>query len=539
MEVLCLSTGTDTTQAQIVIEGLQFRAKTAGTPGNAVYIIINDSMLEFTQTDYSTIKPLRIGDTALEGQEWDFDTKVLQGSVLPSDARRISFGLDMLHIYRQYKKFEESQWKYYFILPIQYEVKAGSRVYFVTGGRRITVTNGSTTEIYNGIITIADFWQQVRETSALIEPVNSSIDTSLNPSSPAVREFATKTDAYFLPPYRDEKSSLYAGELDSVAVTNSAKTELIKLECADNSYIGQEIWNVKGSSSGELGQARTGDISNFGHVSFLVPQKFPKDWGTAKEDWSYKVDYQVRNENEVTPAICFSLRQGISSIPQILTLEYKRKPSDCVCPPVSFSDKCLGLSQEGGEIGMAYTVPDLLFWTDVQIEVKKEAYYSGYTSGWVEEEQAEGRSGAYGQSIVKGYDMAVRDYVTNFKTLAQRIMNLPEDSPSLLQSMVDSYKAVVLSLNTSAMNWHRPFGSTVNTFYIPRVGYSSVLYGSLTDSVLNYERTYGVKKNSVVAFGTCYIDAGGEYYWEVRGAKAYLPAFTDIPYYSTIKRSYG
>ena len=53
--------------------------------------------------------------------------------------------------------------------------------------------------------------------------------------------------------------------------------------------------------------------------------------------------------------------------------------------------------------------------------------------------------------------------------------------------------------------------------------------------VLNYERTYGLKKNRIIAPGTCWTDGQGEYYWEVRGAKAYLPAFTDVPFYSTVK----
>ena len=555
VQVICLATGTDTTPASAVIEGKEFQAKTEGTPGNAIYIIIDDSMLVFTQTDYSTIKALSIGDTALEGQEWDFDTKVLQGENVPADAHRVAFGLDVLHIYRQYKKYEEGVWKYYFIMPIQYDVVPGSRVYFVTGGRKITVTNGTITEIYTGIVTIADFWQQVKDGSALIEPVESSIDTSLNISSPAVREFATKTDAYFLPPYRGEQSSVYAGELSSIAVTNDAKTELLQLECADNSYVGAEVWNVKGSSSGDMGQARTGQIANFGHVSFIVPQKFPKDWGTVKEDWSWEVDYQIRNEFEVAPPICFNLRQGISSIPQTLTLEYKQKAADCACPPVSFSDKCLGLSEEGGEIGMAYTVPDLLFWSDVVQEAMSEQF-----SKWQE--------GQEGRSVTVSYDatttpypthmrfLAVSgEYFTKLKTLAQRIMNLPEDAPSSLQGMVDSYKALVNSISlylvtASLINsvWH-PMGSPalrywngsawdINNYghmWILDFEYNTALYQSLTDSVLNYERTYGVKKNSVVAIGTCYIDAGGEYYWEVRGAKAYLPAFTDTPYYSTVK----
>ena len=232
IQVLCLSTGIDTTHAEIEVEGLRFRSKQEGLPGNTISILVDDSLLSFTETDYSLIKPLKVGDTALEGQEWDFDTKVIQGELVPTDAHRIAFGLDKLHIYLQYKKFEDGRWKYYFILPVQYEIPAEAKVYFVSGGRKVTVTNGDITEEYNNIISIADFWQKVKDSSALVEPLNASIDTSRHADSPALREFATKTDAYFLPSYKGTGSSEFAGELDSIVVNNNAKTELIEIKCS-------------------------------------------------------------------------------------------------------------------------------------------------------------------------------------------------------------------------------------------------------------------------------------------------------------------
>lgn len=547
VHVLCLSTGTDTTHAEIEIEGRKFRAKAEGTPGNAIYIIIDDSTLVYTPTDYSTIKALKPGDTALEGQEWDFGTKVLQGTLVPQDAHRIAFGLDRLHIYVQYKKFEEGKWKYYFILPIQYDVKPGSRVYFVTGGRKVTVTNGVTTEEYTGIVTIADFWQKVRNSSAILEPAESSIDTSRAVSSPAVREFATKTDAYFLPPYRDEKSSVYAGELENIGVTNSAKTELIEIKCAENAYIGAEIWNVRGSSGGDMGQARTGQLANFGHVSFLVPQRFPEDWGQAKEDWSHKVTYASRPPNTTPPPICFAMRLGINSVPQTLIIEYKKKPPECTCPTVVFSDKCLGLQEEGGETGMAYVVEDLVMWTDMTAEIMKEGIKT-YTGA--EAEIHEGRQGRRPPSPLWEFDAITREYFTLFKALAQRIMNLPEEAPAQLQAMVSGFKTLVNSVNLTttkgSLTWdgaawsgagYLLYAMTTDQSKTLDVKYDTNQYKAVVEGVLLYEKTHGLKKNNVVAPGTCYIDAGGEYYWEVRGSRNYLPAFTDTHYYSTVKQS--
>jgi hypothetical protein len=65
---------------------------------------------------------------------------------------------------------------------------------------------------------------------------------------------------------------------------------------------------------------------------------------------------------------------------------------------------------------------------------------------------------------------------------------------------------------------------------------SPALFKALADKVLLYEKTHGIKKNRIVSTDFCYTDKPDSlYYWEVDGAKAYLPAFTDVIYYSTVK----
>lgn len=528
IKILCVSTGTDTTNAEVEIEGLRFRAKQAGSAGNAIYIIVDDSPLEFEDTDYSLIKELNAGDTGLEGQEWDFDTKALQGEVIPLDAHRIAFGLDYVHIYLQYKKFEDGKWKYYFIQPIQYAVPAGTKVKFVTYGRIITVTNGVTTEVYDNIITIADFWQKIKISSSLIEPVSSAIDTSRVPSSPAVREFTTQTNAYYLPPYAESGSSEYAGELESIAVNNThTKTELIEIRCKDNTTLGDEVWAVKGSSNGEMGEAVTGELFVHNSISFKIPQKFPEDFGEAHGEWGHTVHYASRDEGVALPPICFDMQLGINAVPQTLTLTYRKKPATCFCPDINFSESCLGLEEKGGETGVAYTVPDLVYWTDVQVDMKIEDF--------VNYEHREGRSGTSVPQPLTLYNTAksaVQEYANNFKTLAQRIMDLPEDDTARLESMVSAFKSLVAGLSIGS--WYSYNVDGVENAYITDVTYNTTNYFNLVEEVLDYEKTYGVKKNSQYT-GTCYTEINSEYYWEVSGEKAYLPAFTDIEYYSTIK----
>jgi len=649
IRVLCLSTGTNTTKAQVELEGLLFQAKHEGIGGNDIYIVIDDSMLVFTRTNYSTIKELRVGDTGLEGQEWDYETVALQGDKVPLTAKRIAFGEDRLNIYLQYKKFEEGKWKYYFITPIRQDVPTGKSVYFVTGGRKISVIKGAVTEEYTNIITIADFWREVKAKSTLIESPM-VIDTSRAIDSPACREFATKTDAYFLMPYKADKSSEYAGQLDNIYINNNAKTELIKIECINNEIVGSELWEVSGSSTGRMGEARTGERAGFGFVGFTIPKRLPKLSAGERENWKHVVKYATRGIGVTPPPICFKMRLGVNAKAQTLTLEYKKKPADCLCPTIRFGDKCLGLNEEGGEIEMANTVPDLIFWTDAIYDRMREASSAREL---------------YENSFVT----ATTSYFNMFKKIAQRIMVAPEESVQIwrkstsyvagdiirgmasdkwylfecttagtsgsteptwptiknqtvndgtavwtnvmyypaLEKQVDDYKSLVKSLTgnyiisdswlpsssgnaliikrtvnsvayyylqttsgrsgSTEPTWPTTKNQTVNDgdavwtclgseppsiswndelgtwnklldtswAHVADTSFNLVLHGTLVDDILEYERYHGLKKNSIIS-GTCYIDdPDAEYYWDVIGDKAYLPAFTDTPYYSTVE----
>lgn len=601
--VLCQSTGVTTQSAEVEIEGIRFRAKSGGAAGNAIYIVIDDSPLVFTETDYSTLKDLKVGDTALEGQEWDWDTKVILGDIIPETAHRVAFGADRLHIHLQYKKFENGVYKYYFVPAIRYAVKAGTKVLFVTEGRTVTVTDGVTSEEYTDIVTIADLWTAVKAApSALIEPAASSIDTSRTPSSPAVRELAVRTDAYALPTYRSDKSSEYAGELTGIVVDAETKTELIEVKCIDNTFLGKEKWTVKGSSSGDLGQGLTGDANDYGPVTFTIPAKLPEDISYI-ENWSHKVEYASRASGETTPPICFAMRLGIDSQPQTLTLIYTKKPADCVCPSIIFNERYLGYDEEGGEIGLAYTIEDLGFWTDAVAEIMKEQY------SLVENYEGRKSLSAYaGQN----FDSMAREAFENFRKLGNRLMNLPEDAPVDLTAMLAQYKALVYSLelktgvypswqwqasigvaagligipttlngylykvitggttNATEPTWPTTVGQTVvdgtvtwlcvsedltsanmtwdsvNSEWtalpdlpgvnIVDVRYDVAEYVSLAEAILLYEKTYGLKKNSVTYAGVPYQDdPSAAYWWEISGARPYLPAFTGIEYYSVAK----
>jgi hypothetical protein len=612
VRVLCTSIGVSTVKAEIEIEGLKFRAKAEGAAGNAISIVVDESELVYTDSGYSTIKNMDVGETALEGQEWDWDTKtLLGGEIVPDSAHRVSFGADQLHIYRQYKKFESGVYKYFFITPIKYAVKTGTKVYFVSGGRTLTVSDGVTDEVYEDIITIADFWSAVKDISDLIEPVDSTINTSKTIDSPAVREIIAKTEAYNLPPYAASGSGV-AGDLLNITPNDDTNTELILAKCVDNSYIGREIWDISGSSSGYLGQAQTGDYNEYGPIGFTVPQKLPDNWGQVNEHWPHEISLVERAAGVTVPPICFKMRLGINSQPQSLVLKYKKRPPNCTCPPVAFSDFYLGFQEEGGEI-MAYIVPDLEQWAKADRDIMSELFYevttlveprtwialtnfqvktfckpttsNGY---WYENVGLAGTSAATetsawpiipGERVMDGasiiwecrtpfaniaetlegtrsaraayqdFRQSTEPYFQYFIAAARRIMALPEDNPTLLEAMVTDFKAMVNSLNityveTSTIKnstwngsaWTNNPSGTLEKIEIVDIKFNTTYYGALWDDILDYEKTYGVKKNIIsVSDDGSYQTPDTEYYWEVKGSKAYQPALPDMLYYSTIK----
>jgi hypothetical protein len=585
--VRCIETGVNTTSAEIEIEGVRFGAKTPGAAGNNITIDVDDSSLVYTDSGFSTVKDIKAGDNAIEGQEFDWETVPLQAGLVPEDAKRVAFGQDKLHIYLQYKVYDSGEWKYNFIPEIKNDVPAGTKVYFVTEGRTVTLADGVYTEPYEGIISIADLWQQVKASSEILAPLDLAIDVSRAIDSFAVREFALKTRAYSLAPYAKSGSSEYAGGLDSIIVhDDKTKTELISLECYDNTFVGAELWKVTGSASGDLGTVKTGDFNDLGPAGFSIPQKLPKDYGNPQEDWSYKITYVSRGTGITPPPICLAFRLGINAAPQTLELEYKMKDPECpACPPVYFSDTYLGFKEKGGEIGMAYTVPDLNYWLDALKDRMMEAI-------------------GLDAAEVSTVSMSLTGYFAKFKTLAARIMALPENDTAALALMVTNLKALGNSItlfNRDADAWQSTHGyatgdyvkssdgwlfscnlagtsgatepvwvkksgatTTDNTITWTCLGASEyswddaanhwspedapystniiydvrwglTAYAALVDAVLEYERTYGVKKNSIIDPDVPYIEPSGDYYWEVKGSKAYLPMDPNSIYYSVFK----
>lgn len=556
--VVCKSVGTDTERAEITFGGYKYESILDGTPGNSIYFTIDNSGLTFTAQDYSTHKDLNIGDTGLTGSEWDYDTKYLNNSLIPADAHRIAFGIDRVNIHLQYKDLVDGVETYYFIRPITEFVPKGSRIYFVTGGRTITITDGtSTSETYYNIVTQADLWEAIKDNSSMLRPYDTSINDLRTIDSPQVYELLERSDAHYKQPYGS--GSDYATQLkgfnallQQISIESTVSTSLVKAQCVDNSVVGQEKFDVTDSVEGDLGTATVNQLfaASNGKLQFLIPQKLPVDYDTRPRG---NFHHNFLPSAGSTAELCLALQLGIKAKSQTMRLEYQAiNQGTDLCPDVDFDEGLLGLpgevDTEGGD-DVGYTVQDLVSWTEVQyrrmrdrIAENREVISYGY---YAERERQMGR---------RAFDTAVRPYFCEFKKLAKRIYELPDPelgqdgNAATLVSIRDAYKALVntssiVILGTGTLTWDgsdwSPTASpeisattgiyryTLDTLADPngrtaapadsstqfeykrmiitgyeylgshlnRFSYDIDDFDTVWDSVLTYEATYGVKKN--------------------------------------------
>lgn len=362
------------TAAGTDIEGVSIEARTPGATGNLIRLSVDLSALVYTDSDYSLIETLPVGANGVEGPQWDWDTRIMGADgLIPADAHRITFGEDTSTVYRQYKAYKNGKWRYHFEPPIASEVPAGARVKFVSGGRTVTITDGTTTETYPGIVTLYDLLSAIQTSSALVK-VSGIVANDTAPGGMAARDLVTRTDAHCLPSYANGGKS--ATGFVNYAAMAGAKTELVEARCwavsskdHPNAGVGKELWQLKGSVSGVLETAlKTGDpfvLSD--RFQLEIPTRLPDGFGAPRGRFSLtEIALVARNASstppEVVPDICIkqSLALGPEAIDQTLTLVYKKRtPSvDCGCEDMYVPDlsgrKCLTgdiySTDEGGGI---------------------------------------------------------------------------------------------------------------------------------------------------------------------------------------------
>jgi len=340
--------GSDTTAAQAGLGSVSLQAKMSGSSGNSINITVDESGLVYTDTDYAALDNWSTGQTYRLGDQWDFGAKPLQadGALDPSSPR-IVFGDDP-QVYRQYKKREEGQWRYYVTPALVRDVPEGARIKAVTGNRSVTITDGVTPETYNTIVTTYDLLAAIRSSSALVDVVG-VISNDRQPGGQAVIDLPLKTVSYALPVVTS--GSKYATGLSNLVVDTGAPTEAVLITCADNATIGSERWNVEGTVSGKLLQAISGVDYESSIVNFRIPTKSPEVKPSANVSWD--TAYETREDAEVSPPICVSnFTLGANASGKSITFTYKQRPNDddCACSKAAVSGRisaaCLGIDEE-------------------------------------------------------------------------------------------------------------------------------------------------------------------------------------------------
>ena len=348
--------GIDTLNAEFDFGNIVLKALVSGVVGNDIFISVDPSELIFTETTFATLKEISEGATEFSGPQWDWNTVVLNSKgEMPVDGMRLKFENDP-QIYRQYKIRLGSDWVYYLSPGAIRAIPTGSKVYEVTGHRRVTITDGVDIEQYTHIETLYDFVSQVREDSLLVEVVGIVADDK-TPGGMNCQDFPFVTNAYMHPIVMS--GSKYVQRLDDIELQAAINTEILEIECVGNAEMGYEAWSVSGSVTGSLPGVRTDEAYIYGPVHFKIPL-MTIDYQEPIGDMGLSIDYASRDEGEAEPPICLENRVlGVRAKTGSVTFTWTENVSleGCDCNSASISGfvsaECLGLEDLGGEENLA------------------------------------------------------------------------------------------------------------------------------------------------------------------------------------------
>lgn len=358
--------GTQTTAASVQLEGATIKAAVEGAGGNSIRIIVDQSALVFTESNYSLLLGMNAGQggptSPLIGEGFNWDSAVLDANgLIPTGAHRVSFGNDRSRIYLAYKEWKSGQWEYHTVPALTHDVPREAKVYFVTGGRTVTVTDGSSTEIYTNIVTAYDLLIGLRAgTQSALTVVEGVVVNDRSPTGQAARELALRTDAHA--EVSTGNSYYTLNGFSDVTVTPGAGTQTVTATCfavtsADDplARLGSERWNLRSSLLGNLGTIVTGRPYSGSQFGLTIPVQLPPSGAAAKGRFTAEEPrYVPRVGVETEPPICpVALSLGPDAVDETITLTYTApKSGDCNCASMAVPNlhtPCLGaLDEEGG-----------------------------------------------------------------------------------------------------------------------------------------------------------------------------------------------
>jgi hypothetical protein len=381
IEIELTDLGNILTAASSELQGVSVIVKVAGASGNAFKLRVDRSGLVFTPQAFSLLSPLKQGTSAVEGPEFDWDTKFMgSDGVVPASAHRIAFGDDQNNVYIQYKKKVNGEFSYVFEPSLAQDYAVKTIVSFVTGTYtvrlyEVVASVDTLRETYVGIVTLYDLLNAIKTTSTRLL-IQGAIAFDRTTGGQALLELSLNTDARYVS--NTGVGSAFATGYTDVTIDPTSPTELIEATCIAATFrdspgagLGHELWEVRGSVSGLISSGvASGDLISTPTFDARIPQRVPDGYSvlpkgsfTKKEvDYSTKrVDNGDGTFTPPQPPICVdSMTLGLNASEQLITLVYKKRPAQDACGctddnTTPLDANCLGIITSTGGGIMTYS----------------------------------------------------------------------------------------------------------------------------------------------------------------------------------------
>ena len=504
--------GIPTEHARLDARQVQIRAKAPGAAGNDIRITVEPQITR-TATAWALLADWSAGTAVQTGSQWDFGGLPLsaKGDVDP-DSPRIQFGFDP-QVYRPWREYKDGAWQFGLSPALERTQPKGTAVYAVTGGYKITVTDGVDTETYGdvaasqpAVVTFYDLLTAL-QASALVEVAGVvAVDRAVN--GQAAIDVPLRTSAWLM-------SMGGKVQLQAVSVPPAAPTQTVTVRCMNADVIGAERWSVVGDVSGALPVATTGLPYDSAAVRFTVPAVDPAALGSG--EWSFKYEPTTRDEAAGVPSVCVRpFRFGRNATARTVTFRYQRRPpADCKCsdvPPIVISDECLGIFEEG--VTMPPAVQTRL--------VSLMEWRATFVGGNIALDAGETPNSAQVEAD-QGDVRLVNNCISN--VLVPALVEVHENADALVvwDAAIVQFKAewTAYAAMDGAGGNLSTLADTLNQKYEAKM-----------DVARSKAGIYPKKSDSSGGdAGGCWIDYGGTHWWaDVSGY--YLPAFTNKPYIS-------
>ena len=347
--------GTQTLNAYAPFQGVTIQAKSSGSGGNNISIIIDNSALVLAETAYSVQHDSTAGTTEFTGDEWNFGAAILNtDGTIPDSAPRISFGADP-QVYRQYKFYRTGQYVYGFSPTLVRDVTHGTIVNAVSGSRTLRVANsGTVVDTMTAIVTLYDALVAIRDHSTLVEVVGAIINDK-TPGGQAMLDLSVWTSSYVTGIVPSGSDPVLHADL-IVYPNSSAPTETLTLTVTDATLTGAEVWSVRGDVSGLLANAITNVLYADGDYTFTIP---PPSAESEIAPGTINVEYLPSDNTRSTTSTLCVVQPIIGSAGRAGTWEFvwtARPTSDCDCSNDPMlggpTEECLGVSPGGPTVGL-------------------------------------------------------------------------------------------------------------------------------------------------------------------------------------------